>query len=124
MEAQLTVGFPPFFESYVSRVNFSFPHYVRAESKSGKLFSHLVNKWELYPVYHNPHTHQSSGHHQSTATSIVTDQQGQPVIPHATRLKFLVEFEFASQWYQTVANMFFKFCKCILYFSFCCHILF
>ena len=112
MEAVLTVGYPPFYESYLSHIRFSNPHFVNAESKSGKLFSHLRNRWEMHPVYpgqhhssstasgHHLHHHHHEQHHHASH---------QAVAPHATRLKFLVEFEFASQWYQTVANMFFKF---------------
>jgi hypothetical protein len=154
MEAQLTVGFPPFYESFISRIHYNCPHYVRAESKSGKLFDHLCNIWELTPVYpsqikqmhhhhhshHHGHPHQHSPHHQHHASNsgvnaspnnvnqtangngiatnrttvqqnVPIDVQDQTMKPHATKLKFLVEFEFSNIWYQTVANMFFEFCK-------------
>ena len=118
MDAVLTVGYPPFYESYSSHIHYSNPHFVNAEAQSGKLFSHLRNRWEMHPVYptsgnttsphhHSHHSHDQHSHqHQHSHDH---SHHHQEVLPHATRLKFLVEFQFASQWYQTVANMFFKF---------------
>jgi coenzyme Q-binding protein COQ10 len=105
MEAQLTVGFPPFFENYVSKVRFTYPQYVEAEATSTKLFKHLLNRWELSPVIVQ-HSNTIQNANTTTTTAASPPQQAQ-----ATKLRFMVEFKFASQWYQTVANMFFSFRK-------------
>jgi len=85
-EAYLTVGFPPFLETYTSTVQLKEPISVKASSCNMKLFNRLVNHWTI-----------AEGPSENTC-----------------RLTFHVDFEFSSKWYQSVANMFFDFCKCTL----------
>ncbi|KAL9649670.1 hypothetical protein ABK040_003347 [Willaertia magna] len=80
-EGSLTVGFSPFTETYVSNVFLKSPVSVKAISENTKLFNRLVNHWTM-----------AEGPSDNTC-----------------RLTFQVDFEFASKWYQTVANMFFNF---------------
>ena len=82
-EAYLTVGFPPFLETYTSTVYLKSPVSVKAESKNMKLFNRLINHWVI-----------AEGPSEDTC-----------------RLTFHVDFEFSSRLYQSVANMFFDFCK-------------
>lgn len=82
-EAYLTVGFPPFVETYTSTVTLKEPVSVRAVSQNMKLFNKLSNYWTI-----------AEGPAENTC-----------------RLTFHVDFEFSSKLYQHVANMFFDFCK-------------
>ncbi|EFC47305.1 predicted protein, partial [Naegleria gruberi] len=78
-EAYLTVGFPPFVETYTSTVTLKEPVSVRAVSQNMKLFNKLSNYWTI-----------AEGPAENTC-----------------RLTFHVDFEFSSKLYQHVANMFF-----------------
>ena len=80
LEAELAVGFRAFSERYTSRVTLAPLRSVVAVASGTTLFSHLVNVWEFEP---GP-------------------------TPGSTWLTFRVEFQFRSQLYAAVSQMFFN----------------
>jgi ribosome-associated toxin RatA of RatAB toxin-antitoxin module len=80
LEAELAVGFHAFSERYTSRVTLAPQRSVVAVASGTTLFSHLVNMWEFEP---GP-------------------------TPGSTWLTFRVEFQFRSQLYAAVSQMFFN----------------
>lgn len=78
MEAELEVGFQMFVERYVSKIQFDFPHQVRAQTGDSSLFSHLDSCWKLEPG--------------PTKKSVWVD--------------FEIDFAFKSALYRQVANVF------------------
>ncbi len=80
LEAELTVGFRMLSERYVSRVTAVPLRSVTAVASGTTLFSHLVNVWEFEPG----------------------------ATPGTTHLTFRVEFQFKSQLYASVSQMFFN----------------
>ncbi|XP_014214949.1 coenzyme Q-binding protein COQ10 homolog B, mitochondrial [Copidosoma floridanum] len=57
LKANLTIGFPPLKESYVSNVTMIHPQLVKAECTEGKLFDHLNTLWIFSPgLKNNPQT--------------------------------------------------------------------
>eukprot|EP01027_Heterolobosea_sp_BB2_P010516 GEZU01015429.1.p1 GENE.GEZU01015429.1~~GEZU01015429.1.p1 ORF type:complete len:115 (-),score=16.25 GEZU01015429.1:88-432(-) len=79
MRAELVVGFPPFFESYVSTVTLE-PNRIISEVEKGRLFEHLCNIWTFEP---GPD-------------------------PNTCYLGFNIEFQFANSLHQAMANAFFS----------------
>jgi ribosome-associated toxin RatA of RatAB toxin-antitoxin module len=80
LEAELAVGFRLFSERYTSVVTLVPQRSVRAVASGTMLFSHLVNVWEFEPG----------------------------AAPGTTWLTFRVEFQFKSQLYSAVSQMFFN----------------
>ncbi|XP_022894770.1 coenzyme Q-binding protein COQ10 homolog, mitochondrial-like isoform X1 [Olea europaea var. sylvestris] len=79
-DAELEIGFKFLIESYVSRVEFKKPKYVKTTSSQSSLFDHLINIWEF----------------------------NEGPVPGTCNLYFLVDFKFQSPFYRQMANMFFK----------------
>eukprot|EP00123_Amoebidium_parasiticum_P021578 comp6985_c0_seq1/m.2719 comp6985_c0_seq1/g.2719 ORF comp6985_c0_seq1/g.2719 comp6985_c0_seq1/m.2719 type:complete len:206 (-) comp6985_c0_seq1:120-737(-) len=84
MTAELTVGFPPLSESYISEVEVVPNKLVRAKSHNTNLFRHLSNEWRFLE---GPKLH---GSQQQTCL-----------------VDFYVSFDFASPLHMAIANQFF-----------------
>ncbi|CAG7725012.1 unnamed protein product [Allacma fusca] len=79
--AELRIGINPLTEKYTSNVTYSRPFSIFAESKQGRLFSHLVNHWKFSP--------------------------GLKSHPNSCVVDFSVSFKFKSAFQAKLGNVFF-----------------
>uniref|UniRef100_A0A5S6QT97 Polyketide_cyc domain-containing protein n=1 Tax=Trichuris muris TaxID=70415 RepID=A0A5S6QT97_TRIMR len=81
-EVELTVGFPPIVERYVSTVTLVQPYLVKSVSSETRLFKQLISLWQFYAKDNDP--------------------------PNTCNLSFSVMYEFQSPLHAAIASLFFE----------------
>ncbi|XP_034243385.1 coenzyme Q-binding protein COQ10 homolog B, mitochondrial [Thrips palmi] len=82
LKGELSIGFPPITESYVSAVTLIRPRLVKAECTEGHLFDHLTTVWKFSP--------------------------GLSTEPQSCVIDFHVSFSFRSAFHSQLAHVFFN----------------
>ena len=89
-DCEMTIGFPPITQSYISHVTLNYPHKIVSISNSGAVFETLESVWEFYP----------------DKASLA--EPGNMVKVNRCDAHYFVKFRFASPLYQNLSGMVFN----------------
>jgi coenzyme Q-binding protein COQ10 len=91
-KAQLTIGFPPFKESYVSTISYVRPDFIKTLSQNTSVFEYIAAEWKFLPYDSSRNTIVLNEHIDDKNRCCVID--------------FNVSFKFNSIFYSRFASIF------------------
>ena len=89
-DCDMTIGFPPITQSYVSHVALDYPKKIVSISSSNLVFETLESVWEFYP------------------DKKALEHEGEEILINTCEAHYFIKFRFASPIYQNLTNVVFN----------------